>query len=349
MAKTKGTIAFRAIYISLTALLAIAIAVGLFILYSFLSDYEKTLPEKSVDEIITRLNSGDYSDITATAEFQSNGFEDENVYNEYCNGLFNGDYTYSRISKESSEVLQTYKIKSGKNEIARVVLKQTGGKSSFGFPLYSISSVTSGEVKTKTVTVTAPSCASVYLNGICVDTAYITSKSEPDKSLDNFLEYLDMKPYNVTYTVDGFLNEPVITAKDFMGNELQLGENNTFSLATTKDDELSQYALDFSLTYSKFISNDGTKAAVIEQLTDNNPMIPDIEDFENNYYAWHTDYAFADEKASEPTFYSENCATVRVTYNHIIESTETFTFPADNTIYLVKINGEWRVSQLIMN
>ena len=230
MKKTKGTIAFRAVYFSLTALAVVAIAVGLVIFNNFLSDFENTLPEKQAQKFVNEMDAQSAELIYNSTNFLTNEFERSDAFRNYYQQFLMGNYSYVKASKDSTDEAPVYKIKSGDKEIARITLRLTGEKSQFGFPIYELDRVSCNEAQTKSVTVTAPSNATIYANGLIVSALYITQNGEPEKHLDYFLGYIDEadKPYTVTYTIDGFLSEPEITAKDAGGNEIKANSDGEF-------------------------------------------------------------------------------------------------------------------------
>lgn len=352
MKKTKGTIAFRAIYFSLTGLAVVAIAIGLVVFNSFLADFENTLPEKEAQKFIDDMGAESSELIYSSSEFATNEFERTDAFKNYYQQFLMGNYSFVKASKDSTDESPVYKIKSGDNEIARITLRQTEEKSQFGFPLYELEKVSCNEPQTLSVTVTVPNTATVYANGLIVGSSYITGNTEPEKHLDYFLSYIsdEDKPYFSTYTIDGFLLEPEISVKDADGNEIPVDENGEYSTGGTKEDVVSAIALDASITYSEFIFNDSDDQSVIDCLSNDSPMIEAIADYQQVYDTWHSDYDIENKNVSDTYFYGDDCAYVSVSYDYIIYADgEETAYPTSNSVYLVKKDGEWQVLQIVMN
>lgn len=352
MKKTKGTIVFRAVYFSLTGLAVIAIAIGLVIFNNFLADFENTLPEKQADKFISNMDGESSELIIGSTNFITNEFERTDAFKNYYQQFLMGNYSYVKASKDSTEENPVYKIKSGDNEVARITLRQTGEMSQFGFPLYELDNVRCNEPETLSVTVTAPSNATVYVNGLIVGSSYITKSGEPEKHLEYFLGYIDEedKPFTVTYTIEGFLLEPEISVKDADGNEIAADEKGEYTVGGVKEDTVSAIALDASTTYSKFIFNDSDKQSVIDCLSADSPMIEAITDYQQVYDTWHSNYEIKNQTISDTYFYGDDCAYVSVSYDYIIYADgEETAYPTTNSVYLIMKDGEWRVLQIVMN
>ncbi|MCM1489128.1 MAG: hypothetical protein NC203_12265, partial [Firmicutes bacterium] len=160
-------------------------------------------------------------------------------------------------------------------------------------------------------------------------------------------------PTNVTYKIKGFINPPVFTTEDAAGRVLPLSDG-AFSLAKQKDDELSQLALKFSQSYSKYIMNDAYLTEVAAYLAPDMPIYNELNGYENFWHNWHTDYDFLDIKLGDPIFYTPNNAAVTVSYDHVLygvlntDNGELHT-DADYVIYFVNLEGEWKVTDLALN
>ena len=346
---TKGTKAFRITYFSLVFLIIAAIAAALIYLWNFLADYEAALPEKLADEFVWRLNSGVYDEIYQNITFEETVFESRETLENTVKSRLDGEFTYTKLQKESTEESPVYKIKCDGEQVAVLRLKQSGEKSGFGFPIYEQASVEPFGLATHSVTVKALNTYSVSINGVKLNQSYIKEKSEPLPQAEFFHGYLENPPYYVTYEADGLLLAPEITVADGQGNPVSPDKSGVYALTEAKDEELIQMGLDFSKLYTKFIANDASFNSVAAYIPKELPLYEDLYYYEGNFYSWHNDYDFSDEWAGELYYYGDNCISVRAKYNHTIYYTETTTFPVDNTVYFVNIDGEWKVTDVVMN
>lgn len=348
---SKGTLAFRIIYFTLLVLIIAAIGIGLLIFRDFLTDYEASQPERIIDSFLWELESGNNTRIMNAAKFTPNSFEESEAFEAAIESTLAGDYSCVKSSKESGNGMLVYAVKSKGEKIGTLTLSEAGETSKYGLTLYEIHDITVNDVETQEITVSAPNTAKVFVNGIELDESYITEKSEIVDGMEYFHQYLDEAdaPYMVTYTIDGFVNAPAVSAVDFSGRQLTDTGNNVFEFASEDNEELKTLGKDFSLAYSRYIANDGSLAAVDEFLADDLELYEALYYYENEFYAWHSDYDFENIVVGEPVFYTENCFTIDISYDHIIYSTEIFTFKADNTAYFVNIDGSWKATDIVMN
>lgn len=352
---TKGTIAFRIIFGVFSALLIVFIAFSLHILWNFLEAYEKSQPEIAVNALIKQINR-DKSSFFDNININPNEFEDKSAAKIYLDELAKGKITYSRNGKESSEAATVYDIKTDGKKIAGAVVKLSDKSLGYGLYEYEVYDIEFVNVELPTVSysVTAPNTAIVMCNGKEVPVKYITEIGTAYDDTKNFLGYAEgMFPYNVTYTIDGFIGEPEFTAKDKYGNELSQTDGK-FSLAKIKNEELSNIALEFSKAYSRYIMDDGELDEAAKYLAPNTNIYRNLADYNNYWCRTHYGYDFLDVNAEDPLFYNENAAVIHLTYDHVlynVPDSENFEFhsAADFKIYLVKLDGKWKVVEMINN
>lgn len=351
---SRGTIVFRAVYISLTALAVAAVVVGLFVLWDFLAEYENYLPEKTVENILAEgPEQGDTSPVYESADFTPNKYEDDSAAREYVAGLFKGELTYTKDVKLSTEDTPVYAVKCDGKRVCSLTLTKTGEQSGWGFPLYRGVGYSGVEIPTSDITIIAPDNAEIRINGIPM--RELPVKSETVAECEHFYGYIDSIPGMAGYTVSGFTQPPEVTAFRADGSELRQELNGTeyrFTLdGGEPPQELSELAVTVSETYSKFISADASFDAVAKYVPEDVPLYENIRTYESKFYTPHTDYDFLDVKVSDYRRYAEDCVSLRVTYTQRIYSGwyGDFDFATDNTIYLAKSGEGWLATDIVMN
>ncbi|MDE6725487.1 MAG: hypothetical protein K2J79_07770 [Ruminiclostridium sp.] len=350
---TKGTIVFRIIYTVLTLSLIATIAYGLGVLWHFLEAYEKSQPEIPAKTFIDEIHKNKtlYFD---KLEFTPNDFEEKSYAEEYFNDLANSINSFTRNGKESNDEQTVYTLKNDKDNIANITVKSVGKDLGYGFRECEVTDIKFGQVVTSAYSVTVPDNAVLYCNGKVVDKNYITETGAVYDETKHFYDLGSDYLHDNVYTIDGFVKEPTFTAKNMAGEPLEL-KDGRFIPTTEKNEELSQLALNFAQNYSRFIVGDETLWTVSRYLAPNMPLYDDLVNF-MNYWTYHTSYEFQEETAYDPFFYSENSASVRVTYKHIMYgvpasvSTESqLETQSDYTVYLVDLDGEWMVTDIVIN
>ncbi|MBD5081917.1 MAG: hypothetical protein HDT44_09180 [Ruminococcaceae bacterium] len=350
---TKGTIVFRIIYAVLTLSLIAVIAYGLGVLWHFLEAFEKSQPEIPAKAFIDEIHKNKtlYFD---KLEFTPNDFEEKSYAEEYFNELANSINSFTRNGKESNDEQTVYTLKNDKDNIANITVKSVGKDLGYGFRECEVTDIKFGQVATSAYSVTIPDNAVLYCNGKEVDRSFITETGEVYKETEHFYDLGSGYLFDDVYTIDGFVKEPTFTAKNAAGDPLEL-KDGRFLPTTEKNEELSQLALDCAISYSKFIVGDEVLWTVSNYLAPNMPLYNDLVNF-MNYWTYHSSYEFQDETAYDPFFYSDNAASVRVTYKHImygvpasVSVDSQLESPTDYTVYLVNIDGEWKVTDITVN
>ena len=348
----KGTVIFRAVYGTFTFLAILIVAILLVQLWRFLEVYEKSRPEVVAEAFVQELAKDKTILLGDTGE-ELNEFEDESVLTEYYAALTNGEISYSRNGRKSDSEKTVYNLIIDGEVIAELTVAQSDTELGYGMYEYEVSGISCREAARKSFNITAPSSADVYINGKIVSGKYTIQTSEPYKETVNFHGLISENLYDVTYKVDGFVNEPEIMVMDKAGNAL-VTENGKYILAQVNDNELSQTALGFSQAYSRYIVNDGKLSEAAAYLAPDMPIYSELYGFENTWHNWHSGYDFLDVQADSAVLYTPDCAAVRVRYDHVLygvsntESGELHS-PADYTVYLVKIEGQWKVTELKFN
>lgn len=349
---TKGTIVFRTVYGLLTLLGLCFVTAALFILWQALAAYEKSDPSIPMNRLMEEFDA-DRGSLLSRLNGECNEFEDESAIEDYFDRLTEGELSYSRNGKKSGGDKTVYNISAREGVIAEAEVVKSDKELGCGFYEYELSDVKFGDIPTFSRSVTAPSSAKVFCNGKEISPVYITETGTAYPEAKHFQGLIENVPCSVTYEIAGFINEPEFTAKDQSEHSLCL-KDGVFSLAREENRELSQLALDFAESYSKYVVNDGRLSETASYLAPDMPLLAELEGYENFWHNWHTGYDFLDVEAEAPIFYSDKCVSVRVRYDHVLygvnsaDNGESHS-PADYTVYMVALEGEWKVTDLVFN
>lgn len=353
----KGTIVFYVIYfVLLAAVLSVAVA-GLGKLWEFLQRYEACQIYHVTDAAAQGLNSGDLTLLYAAAEGDISPYEDEEALHRQLRERFTGEFSFKKSIKESTKESPVYTMICAGEPMAYIGLTQTAQDSVYGFGIYSITRAYGiSPEKNESVTVTVPTGCSVFLNGKPL-TEYAKKSSEPVSGSENFGDYLADPPELTTYTVDGLMYQPEVefTAADGGKLPAEKAQDGAYSCGLPVTDgaaaeEAEKFALEFSEMYSKYIANDLYFSSISGYIPEDVKLYGDLRTYEGQFYTYHTGYDFTEEKTVSVQQYSPECFAVRVSYVHnVYYGGETYSYPADNTIYAVSTANGWRAVGLTMN
>lgn len=357
MGKSKiraGTVVYIIIYFTLSFALIGAICYGLWHLWQFLEAYEKSQPDIPVKQVIQQLHK-DSTIYFDKFQFTPNEFEEKSFALGYFKDLFKGRITYSRNGKLSSEEKTVYTLKSENKNIANVTVTPTGKDLGYDLKEYEAVNIEFGSVETDSFTVSAPCYAKVYCNGKLLSENYISQTGEKYEGEEHFYNMSDPFYYDVTYTIDGFIKEPEFTAEDMDNNPLEL-KDGKFSHKSKKDENAENTALEFSKSYCEFIERDANVYKPLGYLAPNVPLDNDLRRFDNIYGHVHWGYDFINADISDAFFFSNNAVLVEVKFDHVLYNVAAEISPdreyhlnIDYSVYLVNIDGEWKVTELVVN
>lgn len=353
----KGTIVFYAIYFVLLAAVLSAAVVGLGKLWEFLQRYEACQIYHVTDAAAEELNSGKLDLLYAAAEGDISPYEDEEALHRQLRERFTGEFSFKKSARESTRENPVYTMICGGEPMAYIALTQTAQDSVYGFGIYSVTRAYGiTPEKNESVTVTVPTGCSALINGKPL-TEYAKKDSEPVEGWENFGDYLPDPPELTTYTIDGLMYPPEVEFTGAGGGKLpaEKSQDGAYSCALPVTDiaaaeEAEQFALEFSEMYSKYIANDLYFSAISGYIPQDVKLYSDLRTYEGQFYTYHTGYDFTEEKTVSVRQYSAECFPVRVSYVHnVYYGGETYSYPADNTIYAVRTDGGWRAVGLTMN
>ncbi len=353
----RGTIVFYAIYFVLLAAALSAAVVGLGKLWEFLQRYEACQIYHITDAAAAELNSGKLDLLYAAVEGDISPYEDEEALHRQIRERYSGEFSFKKSVKESAKDSPVYTMLCAGEPMAYIGLTQTSEDPVYGFGIYSITRAY-GIVpeKNESVTVTVPTGCGAEINGKPL-TEYAEKSSVQVEGCENFGDYLQAPPQYATYTVDGLMYQPQVGFTDGSGNKLPAdkAQDGSYSCGLPITDsaaakEAEQFAMEFSELYSKYIANDIYFSSISGYIPEDVKLYGDLQTYEGQFYTYHTGYDFTEEKTVSVQQYSPECFTVRVSYVHnVYYGGETYSYPADNTVYAVSTANGWKAVGLTMN
>lgn len=182
------------------ALVFLAVAgIGLRFLWSFLSEYEVTRPEYTMDSYIASL---DDEHIRAIAEnstdYIDSAIQDNEGRFEYVRGLFEGDLAYKIDRSQGGTDSKTYAVFNGDELLGQVTIRQQP-EGEYGLSRWAVTDENYDfSSHASTAEITVPSDWSVYCGNTLLGAEYIVGSADY-KLLSEYISRLDNAPHMVTY------------------------------------------------------------------------------------------------------------------------------------------------------
>ena len=352
-----GTVVFYSIYFVMLAAVLSAAVVGLGKLWEFLQHYEACQIYHTIDAVTQELNSGKLDLLFGGIESEISPYESDEAARRRLSERFTEEFTLKKNIKESTKENPVYTVLCGGEPIAFARLSETGSDELYGFEIYGVESVYGVQlVQNESVKLRFPTGCTAKINGVelCVLSDHEVSEI-PEAA--EFGEYLVNAPQIESCKVSGLMYPPEVQFADSSGKPLETlrDDKGAYSCALPISDseaaeQAGKFAMEFSELYSKYIANDVYFSSISGYIPQETELYGNLSTYEGQFYTYHSGYDFSEEQIQRVTQYSDTCFAVRVSYVHnVYFGGETYSYPADNTIYAVNTESGWKAVGLTMN
>ena len=348
--KTKSNPKFYKIYFGVIIACLVLLIVAVFILRSFLTDFEKAQPKYVAEEVFEQYFVNGERSVLEKMDVQPGEFEQKEAAEKYAEDLLKGgELTYSEVSN-GLDSGKKYVVKKDGERIFNFTLKERGEKSSFGLKLYELDGISMVSGSTS-ITAEVPQGYVLYVNGKPVDQKYIT---ESGLKTDVF-EYLpdDVNaPLNDKYVVSDLFEEPTVTADNGAGKPAEIERDEKTGIykvglvySEELQQEFSEYVLEAARTYAAYMQSDMYFYRVARYLDPNSELYSLTRDTITGFVIDHNGYSFEDESASEFVAYDENTFSCRVKLTHKLHKwgADDYVEYLDMTMFLHNVNGQYLI------
>ena len=213
-----------------SACFIVVILIGLALFWQYMKSYELSRPENFMNEFVKTVDDNTIrTKMTENEKIEASEFEDINtIYDQlFFSNLKNEEYKYRKMPGQYTDTSPVYIIYTDSADLCKVVLTSKGDNTAkFGFNLWQadtftvLDSVLNPEQKTLSITV--PKLADVYVNDIEVSDSYVTDSSVAYSGYDDVIQPFDERPTGKRYEIPGIYLEADILVKDHKGITLEL-------------------------------------------------------------------------------------------------------------------------------
>lgn len=328
--------------------------------------YEECQPEHLAEQVVKRIESGDYSGMA----FESAGsrFEDADVYkNDYILKLAGKKLSFSESDAGYDLKAPVYDVKMNGEVVARIGLKEVSSeplmfilskqewKLDYVQPVY--------EIHNESVAFKVPDSCRVYVNGIELSESEKTNETASYEACKYASEYVRV-PVEVNYYVSGLSKNPTVVITNSKGDEIvPKTEGNQYTvelpdiLETSEiPEDLKKMVLKNAKDWTNFFSRDleGCRESVdcLKHIFTEDSYYLTLAD---NYrlhdmwmYSSHTEPVFKNEKVTNYTVYGDDFFTAEVYFEKsmYLKTKVTRVDVTHSTHTYVRVNGEWRIADM---
>ena len=362
--KKKNKKGFKKFILIYSIILVIILIVGLIIFNSFIATYENNQPvniAKNVAEELSGDNAKAYldknKDNIKTLENVDTLIDKavENIAGNEVSFIQSDDYT---------ETDPSYNLTANGTQIGKLTL-EADGTGAFGLKKWKIKNldVVSYIPNTYSYTILSPTEDTVYVNGTELSEEFITAKDEVPTILENVQDLLETVPKYDSYTVNGFLSVPTVTATDASGSDVGVAASTESFVVGGKPDQsfideqkdfvenaLTAWAYHFinyggSSSLSTYVMSDTDLYAYIFGSDTMDPIYTAFYDWE-----YISDVQFTEFSADNYIKYTDDCYSVDVKYQLNVSFNNGNPVDDDQqldaTWVIVRKNGTWGIADI---
>lgn len=322
------------------------------------AQYQASLPYHTAEEITGHFNDQDIDYIwnNMNSKPSVSRFEDESAVKEYIKSLLAGkNFIYSE-SENSREDSPEYNIKTEDGLIVACakLAEDDSKKLPYGFKAWRENTLEFYTAAAYSANINAPETYKVFVNGIELGASDMAGEITPSE-LNQYVDPYAVIPGTANYQVTGLYQKPVVTAKDFLGNDCGLvyDENNdTYTVDFIKEfdgyEDLSSFAISFASTFANYISQDAGNHALDKYFPSGSKALSYIKrNSSRDLYTSHGNVSIHNEEIKDCIVFSENVVYMEVYVEQWMEmywgADEPEVLPTDAHVYFVKIDGKWLV------
>lgn len=352
---------FWKVYAGFVAFAVIVSAVAITFFWNYLKAYEKSQPRYEVENVLELFKNGNTDELMKYMDYKVSSFETEETVRDYVNSLLGeGDWMYTKDFLAFSEDSQGYIIKKNSVKVATITIKKSDKKGSFNTAKWQLVSV-SDVLKSSTYTVTAPSNATVSVNGIKLDASFITENNIAVSGISNVTKYTSV-PGMVKYTIPELIAKPKLTAVGGVyGNELASTStdnyNTQFAFESNSEFIKTQetFITELSKKYSLYVTNDLSFSAISSYIKKDSSAYSFLKTIANAniWYAPHSSTNFVNMSVHDAQIYSSECYSCEVSYtmqvvSSVASANKVYEYPTNLKYYFVKSGNSWYVADMMI-
>lgn len=340
---------FPLFLIMLTVLCAVTVVALWLHVYDTVSDYEKSQPSGVLRQIEAMFEQKNYAALLEHSDLILSPYEDLSALEQRMQELTGG--TTSDVQIVQCDETH-YDVLGGRNTLATVVLRHIPSDKDDGFGTWENERLTLAISPRTNLIVDCPDGVTVWVNGKpskdaekaekATDTAYGTLPAQVPQAV--FMRYF----------ITGLLCKPEITAEDAAGRPCRIEQTGDMIRVVREPDEaltqrLSSLAIAASQMYARYITKDAERTDVLPFFLEGTEIHSHIQNFYSGWYNDHDAYSFSNAQISKISMLDDMHISCDITFDYTIKmGRHTFDYPSHYTLYFVKLNAGWKISNLLV-
>ncbi len=331
------------------SLLALALVLGVVVwglldtLWNSMEEFEASSEIGAVTEYFNRFASGDYETAAKTCDFPFNEKNTQEDYIRYLKETYGNDFSDLRFAGSDGETPgeKEYRIYDGDTRLGAVRLVPVEGQARKW-------KVISLVEYAPALTVTAPAFVTVMADGVPQTPVAESAVNHPDFA--DLTDHITV-PQKVTYTVEGYLYAPVITAAaegySCVVTETEGDFEVTVPVSAEAKAEFEGYMTDFSQLYARYVTEDASFSALKPKMLQGTEFYEKVRTFYSGWYTTHTGYEFRNVEITDVIMADGDNFSGTIRFDHVIfRGAKEDIFPSHYRLSFTKVEGKWLLADL---
>lgn len=330
-------------------------------LVSYEAAYQASRPSHVIDEIFTHFEAYDIDYIWDHMDSHpvTSQFESDDTVRNYILEMINGKTMTYKPSNTYTEDSPSYVIEADGLIVAEVSLCKDlmAPQRDYGFPTWTLSSVSYYTEPFESVMITAAETSTVYVNGIELDDYYVASELTYPSDI-SYVEPYNTMPGTHTYYIADLYAEPEVEVHDLFGNTLPVSYDEARDIYETgytnehpERAELEELAINFTSTFANVISKDASLDSLRPYFAPNSVTFDAVSrNTALQFFTTHGAVTINNQEIRDFITYSEDVVYIECYIEQWMQmgwgGSEPEVVPTDARIYFVRIDGEWKVASM---
>ena len=320
---------------------------GFLLLWLYLADYQKCLPDAQTDAVVTAFQKKDTVTLCSLCSTLPSSLQNAGHLKSYLEGTYQPADVICYEDSTAASDDRRYLICDGTKQLAVLTLQPDSHSSFWGHTAYHIAGLKLNPLHVYTIT--APSDITVYINGSPIDSRYLSASAAQtdvfaaagltDSSVSTYvindLNYID------TLTADGCTVSKASGAADTW--------HVSRTLSSAGQEQLSAFAEKFAESYTVFATRKNeSSAAVLSMILPDCTLYRSVSAYNNDWGQTYDTDRYDRLAVTNMQKYGDHAYSCEIAFTYVITNSSGTekSYDFHYILYITDVNGQYQVLQM---
>jgi|GEM_PF-3350912 len=341
---------FYGFYVLTIAALYVVIFLAVRGMKDYVSVFEASQPRHAADAAARPFLERDYDALAQCEDPAVFEVETRGQYADYMDRLLEGRVISYNEVYSADEAARRYVVKADDQKIGGFTLRHTADDAKYGFPMWTLESTDVEVLAKRSYTVSAPTGATVYVNGRALGDDAVIQRDIPE------FETVELPagaaaPTRRVYAFERYFDVGPVSVLDRYGEACEVSAaGSAYTAAFNYDDGRLAAALDERVIQvvrrlSCYMTNDFSFRSLSKDLIRDSKAEKYVKAFDNMWIATHKSYDFLNMDVCNYVSYSDDCFSVETRYDYkiIYYTVDPEIYPTAYRLYFQKEGETWKL------